>query len=209
MASLDLVRRHPFATAAGAGLLLGGIVGLFFPIRAAAPPKAGNETWTLPTIADTKRFREDAYTSLRTARFWKTVEAPGQRAPKMEWTLAAIITRPRPMAAVSQPGATKPSMLVAVGAELPDGSTLLRMSRDSVWFEKDGCVRERRLFRAVTAENNACLGEPKPGTTDGPAATSATEPPATASDPPKTGSIPARSTPSARPAPQAAGSTTP
>lgn len=208
MPSLDLLRRHLLATVVIVGLLMGGIVGLFFPIRAASPPKAGSEAWTLPSIADTKRFREDDYAALRAARFWKTVAGPGERsAPKVEWTLTAIITRPRLMAAVSQPGAKQSSALVAVGAALPDGSMLLRLTREAVWFEKDGCVRERRLYRAVTAENNACLGEPKPDATDPVKhATPDTAAPAAA---PRSGSDPARSTPSAKPASQAAGTATP
>ena len=225
MPSLDLLRRHLLVTVAVAGLLLGGIVGLFVPIRAAPFPKTSSEAWTLPSLGDTKRFREDAYTALRAARFWKTVAGTGQQgAPKVEWTLTGIITRPRLMAAVGQtgngrasvPGDKPASNLVAVGAELPDGSTLLRVTRDAIWFEKDGCVRERRLYRAITAENNACLGEPTPGpaTPDTTAPAKATTPdvskPAAASPRPDSG--PARSTtpkPPTRPAMQAAGAATP
>ena len=221
MPSLDLLRRHLVATAAIAGLLLGGVIGLFLPIRAASPPKSSTEAWALPAISDTKRFRTDAYTALRAARFWKTVGGPGQQGvPKVEWTLTGIITRPRLMAAVDQPGngrgdkpGDKPaSNLVAVGAELPDGSTLLRVTRDAVWFEKDGCVRERRLYRAITAENNACLGEPTPGTAtpDTTAPAKATTPDvATPAASPRPGSGPPRSTAPTRPATQAAVAATP
>ena len=170
MASLDLLRRHLVVTTAVAGLLLGGIIGLFLPIRAASPPKSLSEAWALPAIGDTKRFSEDAYMTLRSARFWKTVAVPGQRdAPKLEWTLTAIITRPRPMAVISRPGGasdSSASKTIVIGAEFPDGSTLVRMTRDAVWFEKDGCLRERRLYRPVTAENNACFGEEVPSTPD-------------------------------------------
>lgn len=212
MASLDLVRRHLYATTAVVGLVLGGIIGLFFPIRAASPPKEGNQAWTLPGIADTKRFRDDDYTSLRSARFWATVPGRGERnAPKVDWTLSAIITRPQPMAAISVAGAKQPSLLVAVGKELPDGSTLLRLTRDAVWFEKDGCERERRLYRAVTAENNACLGETTPGATTPDTSKPRAKAPAAApaADPPRSAPDPARSSPPARPARQAAGAATP
>ena len=230
MPSLDLLRRHLMATAAAVGLLLGAVIGLFLPIRAASPPKSSTEAWVLPAISDTKRFREDAYTALRGARFWKTVAGPGQQgALKIDWTLTGIITRPRLMAAVDRPGAVRgekpgentPSALVAVGAELPDGSTLVRLSRDAVWFEKDGCLRERRLYRPVTAENNACIGGAEPGIngsaepTDAP--TSAAPTPATPK--PKTqapaaaaaqsGSGRVRPAPSAEPAPLTAGAATP
>ncbi len=170
MASLDLARRHVFVAVALAGLLVGGIAGLFFPIRAASPPKSSSDAWALPSATETDRFRTSDYTALGAARFWNPVASPGQRAaPTTNWTLAAIITRPRPMAAISVTGA-KPSILVALGAELPDGSTLVGLTRDVVWFEKDGCRRERRLYRAVTSENDACIdtGTPAVSTPDGP-----------------------------------------
>lgn len=227
MASLDLLRRHLFATAIGVGLLAGCVIGLFLPIRAASPPKASNETWSLPTVNDTKRYRQEDYLALRAGRFWKTVESPGQRgAPKLEWTLVAIITRPQPMAAIDQSGqrpqanqsAVPASNLVAVGGELPDGSRLVRLTREAIWFEKDGCLRERRLYRAVTAENNACLGEAKTDSTipSTAPATKTTQSAATPSPtaipsaiPPQTGTNPVRPAPPTRPAPKAAGAATP
>ena len=235
MPSLDLLRRHLVVTAAVAGLLLGGVIGLFLPIRAASFPKTSSEAWVLPALGDTKRFRTDAYTALRAARFWKTVAGPGQQGvPKVEWTLTGIITRPRLMAAVDRPGAVRgektgdstPSALVAIGAELPDGSTLVRLTRDAVWFEKDGCLRERRLYRPVTAENNACIGEAEPGTDDSMDPSDASTPMTSTAKPstsdtsipktqapaaatPQSGSDRARSAPSAEPAPPTAGAATP
>ncbi len=214
-------------------MLAGGIIGLFLPIRAASPPKSSSEAWTLPAIGDTKRFRDEAYNSLRAARFWNTVAGPGQQgAPKVEWTLTAIITRPRPMAAIGRPGgaasgnagdkpgSSMPSNLIAVGGDLPDGSTLVRLTRDAVFFEKDGCLRERRLYRAVTAQNNACIGETGSGIADpvdpagsstpntsAPTSIPTIPPPAAAS--PQPGSDRAPPTPSARPAPPTAGAATP
>ncbi len=206
MASLELLRRHQFATAAAIGLLLGGVAGLFFPIRAASPPKSDAQAWVLPAVAETKRFHQEAYESLRAARFWKTVETPGQRgSPKVEWTLVAIISKPLAMAAVSQPGVKQPSSLVMVGAELPDGATLLRLTRDAVWFEKDGCIRERRLYRRVTAENNVCQGQAGNGSPD-PAKPDPQRPTATPAASPRSGNEPAR--PTLAP-PRAAGAATP
>lgn len=206
MPSLDLLRRHLLLTAIAIGLLLGGIAGLFFPIRAASPPRSGAQAWFLPAVAETKRFHQEAYESLRAARFWKTVETPGQRgSPKVQWTLVAIITKPLAMAAVSQPGVKQPSSLVMVGAELPDGATLLRLTRDAVWFEKDGCVRERRLFRPVTTENNVCLGEAGDGTPV-PATPATARPRVSADASPRSGNEPARTAPAP---PRATGAATP
>lgn len=204
MANLDLVQRHLFASAALAGLLLGGIAGLFFPIRAAPPIKAGAEDWAMPTLAETSRFSEKAFIDLRSARYWKSVAGPGQRsAATVDWKLTAIITRPRLLASVSSARAKPSSMLVPVGAELPDGSTLLRMTRDAVWFEKDGCIRERRLFRAVTAENNACINGAEPGQAGAP------PPPAPANAPGRPGNAAGDPRPVAPSASSASGSASP
>ncbi len=209
MARLDLFRRHLLPSAAAAGMLLGTIVGLFLPIRAATPPKAGTEAWSLPGGAETSRFREDAYATLRSARFWSNVETPGRRsAPRMEWSLTAIITRPMPMAAITLPSGTQATNLVPVGSNLPDGSTLARVSRDAVWFEKDGCLRERRLYRPVTAENNACIGS-APETADpsaSPLPNNAAQPSTArvATPPPSAPRRPLKSVPPASPATDAA-----
>ena len=49
---------------------------------------------------------------------------------------------------------------------MPDGATLVAANRDSIWFEKDGCRRLRKLYQKPTAESDACIGAPgKPAAT--------------------------------------------
>jgi hypothetical protein len=157
---VERLRTKPWLAAAGAGALVGILIGLFLPIRAASPPKANDDAWALPTPASIKRFDEAGYQSVRSARFWGEIKAPGQRgAQAAGWNLGAIVTRPTVRIAVSIPG--KPGVSwVSLGAPLPDGATFVAATRDTVWFEKDGCKRARKLYQKPSAEADACIGAP-------------------------------------------------
>ena len=69
MRLVDAIRHRPWLAAVLGGALLGGVIGLFLPIRAADPPKADAVDWTLPTAQSLKRFREDQYQLVRGARY--------------------------------------------------------------------------------------------------------------------------------------------
>lgn len=160
MSVVDRLRTQPWLAAAGGGALLGIIIGLFLPIRAASPPKADDDSWVLPTPASIKRFDEAGYQSVRSARFWGEIKTPGQRGPRaVGWSLGGIVTRPTVRIAVTVPGKTGVSW-VRLGAPLPDGATFVAATRDTVWYEKDGCKRARTLFQKPTAETDACIGAP-------------------------------------------------
>lgn len=158
MTLADRLRAQPWLVAAGAGALVGIAVGLFLPIRAASPPKADDAGWALPTRDAIKRFDEAKYQAVRRARFWGEISAPGARGPQAaDWILGGIVTRPTVRIAVSAPG--KPAVSwVRIGGEMPDGSTFVAATRDTVWYEKDGCRRARKLYVKPTAESNACIG---------------------------------------------------
>lgn len=161
MALPELVRRRALAVAALAGVLVGAVAGLFLPIRAAAPPKSDEAPWTLPSALETRRFRIDQFQTVRSARYWGDLQQLGQRAaPAAQWTLAAIVTQPRLRVAVSESDKGKKSVWVGIGEALPDGATLVAANRDSIWFEKDGCRRLRKLYQKPTAESDACIGAP-------------------------------------------------
>ncbi|HWS78707.1 MAG TPA: hypothetical protein VN205_10090 [Thermomonas sp.] len=136
------------------------MVGLFLPIRAASPPKAEDANWVLPTRAAIKRFDDGKYQSVRSARFWGEIKVQGQRGPRaVAWNLGAIVTRPTVGIAITTPGKTGTSW-VRLGSEMPDGSTFVAANRDTVWYEKDGCRRARKLYQKPTAESDACIGAP-------------------------------------------------
>jgi hypothetical protein len=174
---VERLRARPWLSVAVAGALVGTIIGLFLPIRAASPPKANDDAWALPAPASIKRFNEAGYQSVRSARFWGEIKAPGQRDAQVAgWTLGAIVTRPAVRIAVTIPGKTGVSW-VSLGAPLPDGATFVAATRDTVWYEKDGCKRARKLFQKPTAETEACIGA-APGTADAPSSRKAGAAPA-------------------------------
>ncbi len=160
MAFSDLLRRHRFLVVAAAGSVVGVVVGLFLPIRAADPPKAEEAAWSLPNAQALKRYRDEHFQTVRKARFWGELAMPGRRpaAQQSVWTLHAIVTRPFVQVAVSTTG--KPGQTwVRVGGALPDGATLVAVNRDRVWFEKDDCRRVRSLYRNATKPDaDACIG---------------------------------------------------
>ena len=158
MSLVERFRARPWLSVAVAGALVGTVIGLFLPIRAASPPRANDDAWALPTPASIKRFDEAGYQAVRSARFWGEIKGPGQRGAQVAgWTLGAIVTRPTVRIAVSLPGKTEVSW-VALGAALPDGATFVAATRDTVWFEKDGCKRARKLYQKPTAQSEACIG---------------------------------------------------
>jgi len=167
MALPELVRRRGLAAAALAGVLVGAVIGLFLPIRAAAPPKPDDTPWSLPNAQETRRFRFDQFQSVQSARYWGDLRQAGSRAaPATQWTLAAIVTQPRLWVAVNESGKAQKSVWVGIGETMPDGATLVAANRDSIWFEKDGCRRLRKLYQKPTAESDACIGAPgKPAAT--------------------------------------------
>lgn len=161
MRVLDLLGKRPVAAACLIGATLGALVGLFLPIRAPNQPKADSAAWLLPEAKSLERFSNEQYQSVRSARFWGPLSMPGQRsaAAAVTWTLAGIVTRPAVRIAVSMSG--KPATKwISLGGEMPDGSTFVAANRDTVWYEKDGCRRARKLYRTPTTESEACIGAP-------------------------------------------------
>lgn len=158
MQLVDRLRARPWLAAASAGALVGIVVGLFLPIRAASPPKADDAVWVLPTRAATERFNEGHYQAVRSATFWGDIAAPG--GPRAAaWNLSGIVTRPVVMIAVTTPGKDATTW-VRLGRPMPDGSIFVAANRDTVWYEKDGCRRARKLYQKPTTASEACIGAP-------------------------------------------------
>lgn len=162
MAFADLLRRRRFVVVALAGSLVGVVIGLFLPIRAADPPKAEEAAWSLPNALALKRYRDEHFQTVRRARFWGELAMPGRPTANQPsvWSLHAILTRPFVQVAVDTTG--KPGQTwVRLGGALPDGATLVSVTRDRIWFEKDGCRRARSLYQDVTKPDaESCIGAP-------------------------------------------------
>lgn len=179
MRVLDLLRRRPIAAACIGGILVGMTVGMFLPIRAPQPPREEKATWGLPDAKALKRFSNEQYQSVRSARFWGELALPGQRREaKSAWALAGIVTTPALRVAITEAGKQEVSWLKP-GDTLPDGAILLAANRDAVWFEADGCRRSRKLYEKPAAETEACDGSPAAATpSKAPGASASATPPA-------------------------------
>jgi len=165
MAFADLLRRRRFVVVAIVGSVVGVVVGLFLPIRAADPPRAEEAAWSLPSAQALKRYRSEHFQTVDKARFWGELAMPGRPAANQTsvWSLRAIVTRPMVQVAVSVGG--KPAQTwVRLGGVLPDGAILVAVNRDRVWFEKDDCKRVRSLYQDKTKPDaDTCIGAPSGG----------------------------------------------
>ncbi|HQY50194.1 MAG TPA: hypothetical protein PL007_07505 [Thermomonas sp.] len=164
MALVDLLQRKPMPAAVMAGAIMGAVVGLFLPIRAADPPKAEEATWSLPNAQALKRFSDNTYQSVRSAKFWGDLLMPGQRGAEKKqatWTLTGIVTSPAVQVSVSEAGKQGQPVQtwVRVGEKLPDGAVLDAVTRDRIWVTKDDCKRVKSLYQnSVHPDPEGCIG---------------------------------------------------
>jgi hypothetical protein len=184
MALVDLLQRKPMPVAVVAGAIVGAVVGLFLPIRAADPPKAEEATWSLPNAQTLKRFSDNTFQSVRNAKFWGDLLMPGQHGNEKKqatWSLTGIVTRPLIQVSVSEAGKQGQPVQtwVRIGGKLPDGGVLDAVTRDRIWFTKDGCKRVKSLYQnSVHPDPEGCIGADgkpvtPPASADTPAAAAA------------------------------------
>lgn len=171
MPLLDALRRHPIWVGLAAGAVIGSLVGLFLPIRAASPVQAAEQSWKLPTLASARPYTEAAASSVRGASFWgPDTGASARGARPATWQLRAILTRPAPRIAITQSGKNS-TVWIPLYGKLPDGSVLVGLGRDAVWIERDGCRSARKLYPIATdAQSDPCAAPPAPKPSTEPAA---------------------------------------
>ncbi len=161
MQLLALARRHALATALLAGAVLGTMVGLFLPIRAAKPPASVEQDWVLPTPTQIAAYDKADFERVRRARFWgDAANARGEGARNAPWELLAILLRPIPRIAVAAGSGQKP-VWYRIGDKLPDGAVLVGMDKDAAHLEREGCRYARKMYQSA-AEKRAdpCAAAP-------------------------------------------------
>ena len=146
----ETVTRHPLLMALMAGLLLGGVLGAAWPVPAATAPADAEAVFALPDPANLRRFDEARFQAVRGAAIWGAVGdgAPGSEATRPTWRLAGIILRPDPAALVAAANDPKVTQ-VKIGAALPGGERLERVTRGGIEFQRDGCRMHRDLYATV------------------------------------------------------------
>ena len=164
MALVELLQRRRMTATVVAGALLGSLVGLFLPIRAADPPKADEATWSLPNAQALKRFSDNTYQAVRSAKFWGDLQMPGQRGNEKKataWVLTSIVTRPLVQVSISEQSKQGQPVQtwVRIGGKFPDGAVLDAVTRDRIWFTKDACKHVRSLYQnPLHPDPEGCIG---------------------------------------------------
>lgn len=201
-AVVDLLRRHLLWVGAIAGLLIGAMIGLFLPIRAATAPAAGAEDWVFPGKDAAVRMPEASYQRLRGTTIFGASREQSSQNKRVAWRLLAIETRPQLRAAVQSPAGKAP-LWIRVGESLPDGTRLVAIDRDRVWSDApDGCRRVRHLYARPDHDPDACINGVKSSVST-PGAPAGNDP-RRASAAPRQAGLPPAPTPAREPIPVAA-----
>ena len=153
---IEWLQRRPMVAAALLGLLLGGLIGSFWPIQAGLAVPADTANWSLPADSVAVRFNEAAFAKVRSAPIWGAAgQAPGgTKLPG--WRLTGIISRPAPAALIIAEGSTTMTR-ATVGDALPDGGKVLDVFPRGIAFERQGCRYQRVLYAPVDpAEAAGC-----------------------------------------------------
>lgn len=144
------IARHPVLVALALGLLVGALVGAAWPVPRTVASTDAEATFALPAPSTLRRYDEARFQTVRQAPIWGAAGAgtPGAEANRPTWRLAGIILRPTPAALVAAGNDPKVTQ-VKVGATLPGGERLERVSRGGIEFLRDGCLTQRDLYATV------------------------------------------------------------
>ena len=153
---IEWLQRRPLITAALVGMLLGGLIGLAWPIQPGTTAAADPGNWALPSKTMALRYNERIFAKVRDATMWGT-SGQGPGAEKLPlWRLTGTISRPAPTALIIADG-SKTMVRAAVGQALPDGGKVLEISPRGIVFERKGCRYQRLLYAPVDpAEVTGC-----------------------------------------------------
>lgn len=181
----DWANRHPL----GLGLAGCALLGLAFGWFGNPLPRADNLNsaaahWKLPSQNQLSRYDERTFQAVRTSNAWPASENLAARRfvrgrlQQPSWSLVGVVLTPTPVALIldrseagtagsnSPPGRPGPRnegtvSRLAVGASLPDGSRLEKITHDSIVVSSQGCTTRVDLFHGnprESAESPICTG---------------------------------------------------
>lgn len=155
MRPVEWLQGEPLAAAGLAGLLLGVVIGLLWPVQVPAAHRQRVEAWTAPVGLSTARPMEREFTAVRDAPIWGESAAVAGTKRSM-WRLTGIIADPLPAALVLSDGSTEVRRVLAGGA-LPDGGVVKQITASGVSYVREGCTYERLLYGlGESADTKAC-----------------------------------------------------
>ena len=140
----ELVWRRPLLVAASTGCLLGGLLGLLWPLPSPELSGMDDRPMLLPARAAMQRYSEGDFATLREGRLWSgSAGAQAQSETVRSWRLLGVVIRPMRAALVE---ADRKQVRIGIGQPLPDGTILRSVSEAAIEFERDNCRFQRSLY---------------------------------------------------------------
>lgn len=138
------LRRNAVVVGAAAGVLLGLVGGLSWPLPRVQGSASGEIRLAVPPRSALERYSDADFAALRSGTLWTGSGAAQAGAPKMStWRLVGVVLRPAGVALIQ---ADNRQLRAGVGDALPDGGTLLAVRADSVEFKQGQCNYRRALY---------------------------------------------------------------
>ena len=140
----ELVWRRPLLVAASTGCLLGGLVGVLWPLPSPVVSGMEDRPMLSPARAAMQRYSEGDFATLRDGRLWSgSAGAQSQSETVRSWRLLGVVIRPMLAALVE---ADRKQVRIGIGQPLPDGTILRNVSEAAIEFERDNCTFQRSLY---------------------------------------------------------------
>ncbi len=156
----ELIQRRPLVVWSLAGLVVGAIVGLAWPVNVPPPDAQRMQQWAPPGALDKLRPSEKEFSTVRDAPAWGGGSAGVPGVKLTVWRLAGIISDPFPAALVFSGNATD-AQRIRVGGSLPDGGVIKQIASSGVVYALEGCNYGRDLYApAESAVQGSC--DPSP-----------------------------------------------
>lgn len=153
MRAAEYLQQRPLPIIVAAGVLLGLVVGLAWPVPQPPAAPASASAWGLPAPAAVGRYDEARFAKVRGAPIWGANSASAARK-RPTWRLTGIITDPVAAALVAAEGDSHVAH-VKVGESLPGNGKVVRITARGLTFTRDGCTYERILYSTVDPKETA------------------------------------------------------
>ena len=156
MRPVEMIHAHPLLVSALAGLLVGAMLGLLWPVIVPPPDTQRVQGWVPPRGLDDLRPSEKEFATARDAPVWGGAAATAPGIKRTVWRLAGIIADPFPAALVLS-GTPTDAQRIRVGGALPDGGVIKQIAASGVTYAREGCIYERNLYApAESAAAGSC-----------------------------------------------------
>ena len=144
------------------GLLLalsGFLVGYTWPPPPIPRTQAGSAEWSLPSAAAAARYSPETFAEITKQMRWG-VNSALEAGVSSEWRLAGFLIADDPAILVMDQGSPGKAKRVAIGEQLPDGSTLHVIAGDTITTQLDACERTYQLYQLkATSASGGCAAE--------------------------------------------------